>query len=186
METKDYFTIGLSGAAILISLGSAIFSYWQYGLNRDRDIREQKKAAEDAAKELESRNPVIHFEAKRDGDRRRFIVKFSFENRSYADVRVTSVNFWTDKGLLINPSIRQPGSVAVYVPEFMARSPDSNVIDDGLPSLPIGGNADWYCFVTVPDSVGIYPHMPTTFTFSIKFRDAADTTTTIRRIVELP
>ena len=36
----------LSGAAILISLGSAIFSYWQYGLNRDRDIREQKKAAE--------------------------------------------------------------------------------------------------------------------------------------------
>jgi hypothetical protein len=185
LETKDYFTIGLSTAALLVSLSSAIFSYRQFDLNRERDLREQQKAADDAAKEFESHNPLIHFEVKRDGTQRRFVVKVSFENRGYAAVQITSVNFWSDIGLLIAPSRYQPGDLAVF-PEYKELVSHSNVISEGLPTMPVSGRADWYCFIVVPDSAALIPHTLMTFTFSIKFRDVHDTTTTIRRDAELP
>lgn len=177
MERKDRWTVSIASCALVVSIASGAFSYMQYSLNVDRDQREQAKA-------LEDRTPIVTINAQRQSPARRYTLRFSFQNKDYADAKIGTVVLLSPGGLTLQPG-EQPAQGEPYVPKPYAGASTDRLSAD-LPDIRVRGQADWYCILVVPDTIGLLPDTVAEFYIVLKFHDNADTVATIKRSVRIP
>jgi len=175
LETKDFVTMGLSIAAIAISIGALSVAYWQYQLNYNRDVREQQSRIDD-------RTPVVTIVATRDGQMRQFNVKFDIKNRPLSTVALDSVELLDSKYELV-PSSEGPRFKTSHV--YPTAIPNMQKVRFEPNEIEVNERFTWNLVVRVPDPIGIEYGKAVRFLIAFRVHDNADTPLIITRALTL-
>lgn len=171
-ETKDFVTMGLSIAA---TIGTVSLAYWQYSLNVDRDIREQKTRIED-------RTPIVTITATRDNAQRQYNVSLDIKNRPVSTVAIETVELLDAPYELSFPSeqgrVKATHAYAGIAADMRKLRFEKNEID-------VNERFTWNCTMTVPDRFGIESGKVVKFRVTFRAYDNADTLLVTTRELKL-
>lgn len=170
LKRRYVLTTALAVIALLVSVSSALFSWWQFSLNLERDRRE-----------MNDRSPVVALKAEREASsQRRFHLHVIIKNGPYSQAELRSFE-------LLEPANFE---IAVLPRENLKGSLDSfgvpHKVTFNANTIDPGEQITWDVNIDVPDQVAIPRNAMLKIRVNLRLTDNRDTELSIDKMLALP